>query len=404
MQWFTHGPACLSAMKVFTAGLGQPVRICGLVRRELVPLSHPMNPSITTTLFLRAMHIDDRIFETISRLFRSLSISESSLFMPLSVKAGEWEIHTVRSTLILSPPGQVKDLHQSNIWKWKTLYGRPLAWPIHISMSCKQLRTFGWKKAPRRVYSDLPEPLLINQYWTRVLLSPTTISHSTRLSRSPPTELPPSLLANVAIPLVLPFIPPLFSKHIVHSLPLPLQARSLLMWAAHMARSPSLLQRHITYPHLRYIVQDLPEVITRAPKGQSAEKSVEFHAHDFFTPQPLRDVAVFYLRHILHNWGDAHAIKILKGLIPGMRQGTRILIHEHVLEHQKQPMWKRRLESAMDLNMMVLLNAHERDEAAWRALLHSADLRFTWVGVRRQGGSALAIVEASWEGHSIEMS
>lgn len=125
--------------------------------------------------------------------------------------------------------------------------------------------------------------------------------------------------------------------------------------------------------------------------------------HDFFTPQPLRDVAVFYLRHILHNWGDAHAIKILKGLIPGMRQGTRVLIHEHVLEHRKQPMWKRRLESAMDLNMMVLLNARERDETAWRALLHSADPRFTWVGVRRPGGSALAIVEACWEeGDSIE--
>jgi hypothetical protein len=157
------------------------------------------------------------------------------------------------------------------------------------------------------------------------------------------------------------------------------------------------------YPQLRYIVQDLPEVIIRAPQDQSSDRGVEFLVHDFFTPQPLRDVAVFYLRHILHNWGDAHAIKILKGLIPGMRQGTRVLIHEHVLEHRKQPMWKRRLESAMDLNMMVLLNARERDETAWRALLHSADPRFTWVGVRRPGGSALAIVEACWEeGDSIE--
>lgn len=95
-----------------------------------------------------------------------------------------------------------------------------------------------------------------------------------------------------------------------------------------------------TYPHLRYIVQDLFEVIARAPLDQSPDKTVEFQAHDFFTTQPLRDVAVFHLRHILHNWGDDYAVKILKGLVPGMRRGTRILIHEHVLEHKSQPMWK----------------------------------------------------------------
>lgn len=153
-----------------------------------------------------------------------------------------------------------------------------------------------------------------------------------------------------------------------------------------------------TYPHLRYIVQDLPEVIARAPRDQSPDENVEFQAHDFFTLQPLRDVAVFHLRHILHNWGDEYAVKILRGLVPGMRRGTRILIHEHVLEHKNQPMWKRRLESAMDLGMMVLLNARERDEQAWRALLHSVDPRFTWIGVRKPTGSALAVVEACWEG------
>jgi hypothetical protein len=148
------------------------------------------------------------------------------------------------------------------------------------------------------------------------------------------------------------------------------------------------------YPHLRYIVQDLPSVVAQAQE----EEKVEFQAHDFFSPQPQRDVAVFYLRHILHNWGDAHAINILRSLIPGMRRGTRVLIHEHVLDyHQKQPMWKRRLESAMDVSMLILLNARERDEEAWRALLQSADARFAWVGVRWPAGSALAVVEAFWD-------
>lgn len=156
------------------------------------------------------------------------------------------------------------------------------------------------------------------------------------------------------------------------------------------------------YPHLHYVVQDLPSVIAHAPHDDvvSPGKTVEFQVHDFFTPQPLRNVGVFYLRHILHNWGDAHAVSILRGLIPGMRQGTRLLIHEHVLDHQSQPMWKRRLESAMDVGMLMLLNARERDEEAWRALLRSADARFTWVGVQRPAGSALAVVEAFWAGDS----
>ncbi|KAJ5825967.1 Sterigmatocystin 8-O-methyltransferase [Penicillium riverlandense] len=155
-----------------------------------------------------------------------------------------------------------------------------------------------------------------------------------------------------------------------------------------------------SYPHLQYIVQDLPEVIATAPRDSSPDGRVEFSAHDFFTPQPLRNVAVFYLRHILHNFGDARAISILRALVPGMRPGTRVLLNEHVLDPQKQPMWKRRQDSAMDMNMLVLFNARERNEAEWRALLQSADARFAWVGVRRPAGSALAVVESCWEGDS----
>ncbi|KAJ6005139.1 Sterigmatocystin 8-O-methyltransferase [Penicillium herquei] len=149
------------------------------------------------------------------------------------------------------------------------------------------------------------------------------------------------------------------------------------------------------YPHIHYVVQELPEVIEKA--SQNAKDNVEFQVHDFFTPQPLRDVAVFYLRHVLHNWGDVHAINILKLLVPGMRQGTRVLIHDHVLDHKKQPMWKRRQDTAMDINMLVLLNARERDEGMWRALLQSADPRFKWVGIERPAGDTLAVVQAVWD-------
>ncbi|KAJ5280911.1 Sterigmatocystin 8-O-methyltransferase [Penicillium angulare] len=152
------------------------------------------------------------------------------------------------------------------------------------------------------------------------------------------------------------------------------------------------------YPHLHYIVQDLPEVIEQASQNPNGSpENVEFQVHDFFIPQQLRGVAVFYLRHVLHNWGDAHAINILKSLVPAMGRGTRVLIHDHVLDHRENPMWKRRQDTAMDINMLVLLNARERDEAMWRTLLRDADPRFKWVGVEKPAGSTLAVIEAVWE-------
>lgn len=52
------------------------------------------DPSTIMMLILRIMHIDNRIVETVSRLFRSFSIGESLPFMPLSMKIGGWEKST----------------------------------------------------------------------------------------------------------------------------------------------------------------------------------------------------------------------------------------------------------------------------------------------------------------------
>ncbi|THC92138.1 hypothetical protein EYZ11_008383 [Aspergillus tanneri] len=139
------------------------------------------------------------------------------------------------------------------------------------------------------------------------------------------------------------------------------------------------------YPHLR----------TLGDTGR-----VEFMEHDFFRTQPVRDAAVYYLRHILHNWGDRYAIKILKHLTPAMGAGSRVLIHEYCLEKPWEvPMWRRRLVSAMDIGMLQLLNARERDEQQWKALLREADARYQWIGVQRPEGSALAIIEVGWLDH-----
>lgn len=55
---------------------------------------------------------------------------------------------------------------------------------------------------------------------------------------------------------------------------------------------------------------------------------------------------------------------------------------------------------AMDLNMLSILNARERDADEWRSLFAEADPRFEFQGVKRPSGSNLAIMEAIWNGRT----
>ncbi|KAF2864873.1 O-methyltransferase-domain-containing protein [Massariosphaeria phaeospora] len=150
------------------------------------------------------------------------------------------------------------------------------------------------------------------------------------------------------------------------------------------------------YPKLRAVVQDLPEVIAAAPTGVDR---VEFQAHDFFTEQPVRDADVYLLRMILHNWGDAYCIRILRQLVPALKPGARIVINDHVvLEPGVLSAYKDRPVRSFDLVMKACFNAKERDVHDWTSLLREADERFVVAGVKRPEGSQLQIVDVAWSG------
>ena len=55
----------------------------------------------------------------------------------------------------------------------------------------------------------------------------------------------------------------------------------------------------------------------------------------------------------------------------------------------------------MDLTMLSILNARERDADEWESLFTEADARFEFQGVKRPNGSNLAIMEAIWNGRTI---
>jgi hypothetical protein len=86
------------------------------------------------------------------------------------------------------------------------------------------------------------------------------------------------------------------------------------------------------FPHMTCIVQDLPDTVAEGASRLPAhlQGRVKFVAHNFFTPQT--EVAdVYYFKSIFHNWADKYCIEILRNLVPSLRPGARIIIHERIL-------------------------------------------------------------------------
>jgi len=51
--------------------------------------------------------------------------------------------------------------------------------------------------------------------------------------------------------------------------------------------------------------------------------------HDFMTPQPIKNAAVYFLRFIIHNWPDPEAKKILRNLRDAAGISSKLIIFDH---------------------------------------------------------------------------
>ncbi|RDW81607.1 uncharacterized protein DSM5745_05164 [Aspergillus mulundensis] len=163
------------------------------------------------------------------------------------------------------------------------------------------------------------------------------------------------------------------------------------------------------FPSLHFVVQDTPSMIAGAAAetlaGLPADVSdrIKFTSHDFFTDQPA-EADVYLLRNIIHNWSDAYAVRIMRALIPALRTGSRIVIHDRVLPPPgTMHRMKERAIREMDLWMLTLCNSREREEADWIALFAMADPRFVDARVKMwtPAGAAMSIIEIVWPGDGI---
>ena len=93
--------------------------------------------------------------------------------------------------------------------------------------------------------------------------------------------------------------------------------------------------------NIRFVVQDCKDVVElgRQSLPDDLEDRVEFMQHDFFTDQLVKGADVYFLRWILHDWSDKYAVRILKALVPAMRDESKVVLFEWLLKDGPEMRW-----------------------------------------------------------------
>jgi hypothetical protein len=159
------------------------------------------------------------------------------------------------------------------------------------------------------------------------------------------------------------------------------------------------------FPGMDITVQDLGQVqpaFDTALPSNLADR-VRFMKHSFFDPQPIM-ADIYLLKMILHDWLQEECVRILRGLIPSLKPGAKVILIEYIGgegkgENHDQANVPRSLKqygTATDLRLVAILNAKERPVSAWKAIFKAADERFKVIDVKVPHGF-FGVVEAVWE-------
>lgn len=143
-----------------------------------------------------------------------------------------------------------------------------------------------------------------------------------------------------------------------------------------------------THPHLYGVLLDRAEVVARSDRYLSAltDRS-ETVSGDFFNTIP-GEADGYLLKHVLHDWDDKNAVRILTNVREAMPAHARLLSVEFVLTPGSGP----DLPVFLDL-VMLAYGGRERTEAEFAGLFQEAGLRLDRVIQLAPG--APAIVEAT---------
>ncbi len=142
-------------------------------------------------------------------------------------------------------------------------------------------------------------------------------------------------------------------------------------------------------PNMKGILFDVPSVITGASgllEEQGVAERVEKVSGDFFSSVP-GSADAYMMKHIIHDWDDERAIKILQNIQQAMNADGKVLIVEVVVPEGNGPHYSK----ALDLEMLVSPGGVERTATEYRELLAAAGLRLTRIVPTK---SPFSVIEA----------
>ncbi|EED12082.1 O-methyltransferase, putative [Talaromyces stipitatus ATCC 10500] len=177
--------------------------------------------------------------------------------------------------------------------------------------------------------------------------------------------------------------------------------------------SVSIAEKH---PKLRFIVQDLPTVVSNGKKKiySTAQRDprvasrISFMAQDMFKPQPPQiNADIFMFRFVINDWPDESAVKILQNLLPAMRNktGCRVMVMDCLLpEAGAELSIVERLERTMDFSALAIHKGKERSVQDWRQLIGKVDSKLEIVQVYTKAHNAFGIIELALKGGASKIS
>jgi hypothetical protein len=143
------------------------------------------------------------------------------------------------------------------------------------------------------------------------------------------------------------------------------------------------------YPQLKGILFDMPSVVAD-PKCAQCLLNVDHRcrtmAGNFFEQIP-RGADAYYMQHIIHDWDDEPALKILgncRQALQGQKNG-KLLVVDSVIPENSAPHFGKLL----DLEMLLMPGGRERTEREFRALFAKAGFEITSITPTRRADSVI---------------
>ncbi|KAK5655126.1 hypothetical protein OQA88_6025 [Cercophora sp. LCS_1] len=160
---------------------------------------------------------------------------------------------------------------------------------------------------------------------------------------------------------------------------------------SHGATLKHIMEAVPSIPQDRCVLQDRPEVIEEAIQmDDPALRYVRRMPHDFNNEQPVQGALTYLLRRVLHDYGDAICIRILKRLadaLPRDDERARVLIMDQVVSDPPTPP-----NAAADM-VMFNIGGKERTVRMFDHIVGEAGMRV--VKIHRREGTEVGVVECA---------